>query len=291
MRETRRIVAVVVLAIALGGCVTVPDVQRLVAFSAVGGTDILARPCNGHLDDAKLDTPSPATLDGSNVRIASWNLHKGADDGWQADLARIASSNDIILLQEALLDDDLRSVLEVAGLRWQLASSFVLNGHDTGVLTAARVRPIVACTEWSMEPLLAIPKSALITRFRLSGGDATLAVANLHAINFTLTANGVYRAQFEAVRAELAAHRGPVVFAGDFNTWSDERRRVVEAVARELGLVPVAFQPDARQRFGEHEVDYIYMRGLEVVAAMAVALTSSDHNPIFATLRLKASGE
>lgn len=263
----------------------------MITLSDAGGTDIVTRQCSGHLDDAGLGVASLAALNADNVRIASWNLHKNADDGWQTDLARIASSNDVVLLQEALLDDDLRSVLETAGLHWQLAGSFVLNGHDAGVLTAARVRPMVACTEWLMEPFLALPKSALITRFRLSAGDATLAIANMHAINFTLTANGAYRAQLEAVRSELATHRGPVVFAGDFNTWNDGRRAVVEAVAHELGLVPVTFRPDARQRFVDHEVDYIYVRGLEVVTGTTIALTSSDHNPVFATLRLKANGE
>lgn len=274
-----------VLAITLTGCVIVPDAQRMITRSDNGGTDVELRPCSGRLDDARAAVASAVPLDAQNVRIASWNLHKGADDGWQADLARIAAANDIVLLQEALLDDDLESTLDAAGLRWQLAGSFTLNGRDAGVLTAARVRPLAACTQWSLEPILALPKSTLVTRFQLPGRK-TLAIANLHAINFTLSAGGAYRHQLEAVRAELATHRGPIVFAGDFNTWNDGRRGAVEAVARELGLAPVAFRPDVRQRFAGHEVDYIYVRGLEVIAATSIEVVSSDHNPVFATLRV-----
>ncbi len=285
MRDARGALAAV-LAIALAGCVIVPDAQRMVMLSDTGVAEFLLRPCDGHLDDMRPAVASAAALDADGVRIASWNLHKGADDGWQADLERIAASNDVVLLQEALLDRDLESTLEAAGLRWQLASSFTVNGRDAGVLTAARVLPLAACTQWSLEPLLALPKSALVTRFRLSGQDTTLAIANLHAINFTLSAGGAYRRQLEAVRAELATHRGPIVFAGDFNTWNDARRGAVEAVARDLGLAPVAFRPDVRQRFAGHAVDFIYVRGLEVIVAKSIEVVSSDHNPVFATLRV-----
>jgi endonuclease/exonuclease/phosphatase (EEP) superfamily protein YafD len=113
-------------------------------------------------------------------------------------------------------------------------------------------------------------------------------VVNLHAINFTLSAEGAYREQLDGVRVELASHDGPIVLAGDFNTWSNDRLAAVEALARELGLVAVTFRPDARARFAEHPVDHIYVRGLEVVDAHAVAVTSSDHNPVFATLRVRA---
>jgi endonuclease/exonuclease/phosphatase (EEP) superfamily protein YafD len=35
-----------------------------------------------------------------------------------------------------------------------------------------------------------------------------------------------------------------------------------------------------------HQLDHIYTRGLEVVASNAMEVTSSDHNPVMATLRL-----
>jgi endonuclease/exonuclease/phosphatase (EEP) superfamily protein YafD len=282
MRELRR--AAAALALLLAGCVTVPFAERLLVPTDAGAIAVVARPCGG------TEPPAPAALAPAlppTFRLASWNIHKGFDAGWPADLTRIVAADDVVLLQEAWLDDTLRATLEGAGRAWRMTGAFLLNGRDAGVLTAARAPPLAACTVRTWEPLLGVPKSALVARFRVEGRAATLAVANVHAINFTLSAQGAYREQLDAVRAELAAHEGPIVLAGDFNTWSDERVATVESVTRGLGLAAVAFRPDARARFSEHAVDYIFVRGLDVIDARAVAVTSSDHNPVFATLRVQ----
>lgn len=281
----RRLAGAASLALALAGCVSVPDAQRLIVSGDGGPVSVLERPCGIGGAGPHAIAETGALHD--PLRLASWNLHKGFDRGWQADLAWIAAASDVVLLQEAWLDDDLRGALGAAGLSWRIAGGFLLNGRDAGVLTAARATPLASCTLQAWEPLLGVPKAALITRFRVEGHTATLAVANLHAINFTLSADGAYREQLDAVRAELATHDGAIVFAGDFNTWSDDRLAAVEAVARDLGLVAVAFRPDARARFVERAVDYIFVRGLEVIDAHAVAVASSDHNPVLATLRVR----
>mgnify|MGYP002151202232 CR=1 FL=1 len=76
----------------------------------------------------------------------------------------------------------------------------------------------------------------------------TVAVANLHGINFTLGL-GRFTEQIRAVADELRRHSGPVVFGGDFNTWSAARQAEVEEVMRGLGLVPVLPTDDTRRRF------------------------------------------
>jgi endonuclease/exonuclease/phosphatase (EEP) superfamily protein YafD len=217
--------------------------------------------------------------------VLSWNLHKSENEGWDADLARFAAVSDLLLMQEVALTDDLQRVLRDAGHDWLLASSFMLHAHETGVLSAARVRPVGACVQRSFEPLLHLPKSAVITRYAMQGTEHLLAVANLHAINFTLGVRA-YRAQLEAVARELESHRGPAIVAGDLNTWSPRRFRVVRDVMQRLHLVPVLPAVDTRIRVFGHQVDYIFVRGLEVVSAQTPEVTSSDHNPVLATLRL-----
>jgi endonuclease/exonuclease/phosphatase (EEP) superfamily protein YafD len=134
--------------------------------------------------------------------------------------------------------------------------------------------------------LLRIPKAALITRYRIKGRDDTLAVVNVHAINFTF-GTGEYGAQLEAAAEALRDHRGPIIFAGDFNTWNDERSAVVRSIAHKLSLSPVNLAVDERTRFmGEHIFDWIYSRGLELLAASAWRVTSSDHNPVIASFRM-----
>ena len=130
----------------------------------------------------------------------------------------------------------------------------------------------------------------MITRYEVKGVAQRLAVANLHSINFTLGLHG-YRAQLEAIARELAGHQGPVIVAGDLNTWNPRRLEVVHDVMQRLGLVPVLPSTDTRSRFLGHQVDFIFVRGLEVVHAEAPKVESSDHNPLLATLRVAGASQ
>jgi endonuclease/exonuclease/phosphatase (EEP) superfamily protein YafD len=266
-------------------CATVPAVQHAFTLGSDGSPIGRPLPCGGgaaRADAGAIVLPLP----GPDVRVLSWNLHKNGDPGWDADLARFAARSDLLLIQEAALTDRLRRVLRDGGYEWLLANAFTLNSHATGVLSAARARPTGACVQRSFEPLLRLPKAAAIARYEVHGVADRLAVANLHAINFTLGVVG-YRAQLEAVARELADHRGPVIVAGDFNTWSPTRLAVVEDVMRRLDLVAVEPTNDGRSRFFGRHVDYVFVRGLDVVRAEAPAVASSDHNPLLTTLRVR----
>jgi endonuclease/exonuclease/phosphatase (EEP) superfamily protein YafD len=279
-----RFVGTAALAALCAACTTVPPVQQAFALGQDGAVVRQVLPCSGNDAGARGASP-PEALPSPLLRIVSWNLHKNEDPGWDADLARFAEGSDLLLIQEAELNAGLQRVLNDAGYDWLLASAFTLNGHETGVLTAARVRPASACIQRSFEPLLQLPKAAVIARYAMDGIEGTLAVANVHAINFTLGLDE-YRAQLEAIAQELANHRGPAIVAGDFNTWSPARLEVVADVMRRINLAPVPLPVDTRSRFLGHQVDYMFVRGLEVVDAAAPEVGSSDHNPIRATLRV-----
>jgi endonuclease/exonuclease/phosphatase (EEP) superfamily protein YafD len=151
-----------------------------------------------------------------------------------ATRANPSEESDLLLIQEAALTAALRRSLATAGFTWLLAGSFTLAGTETGVLSAARVAPLAACVQRSLEPLLQLPKATLVARYALGGADAAL--ANLRAINFTL-GMAEYRAQLDAVARELAGHRRPLIVGGDFNTWSDARLEAMHDVMRGLGLI------------------------------------------------------
>jgi endonuclease/exonuclease/phosphatase (EEP) superfamily protein YafD len=218
-------------------------------------------------------------------RVLTWNARKGLDAGWLTDLASFGAAHDLLLIQEARLSDPLLLMLRERGLHWALAGAFRFRDVDTGVLTATRARLDHACMLRAVEPLVRIPKAVMVTRHPFAGSSTSLLVANVHAVNFTLGTSRL-RAQLEAVAAILASHDGPVILAGDFNTWSTARRRAVEAIALRLGLRPVSPDPDGRSRFLGEPVDQIYYRGLVPAVAMAVPVSSSDHNPVIAIFRL-----
>ncbi|MFO1322465.1 MAG: endonuclease/exonuclease/phosphatase family protein [Burkholderiales bacterium] len=241
-----------------------------------------ARAARGATADARRD----GALDGSAIRIVTWNIHKQADGGWDRDLARFAGDADVVLLQEVALQGALPDILHAAGLSWVMASSFIYRDADIGVLSAARVAPVAACTLRAKEPLIQLPKSAVVTWYRLPATGRTLAVANLHSINFALTL-GAYEEQLASLADALAAHDGPIVLGGDLNTWTDARADAVRAIATRLRLVEIPLADDLRTRFLGQQVDHLLVRGVDVVSTHVIAVTSSDHNPVAAVLRLR----
>jgi endonuclease/exonuclease/phosphatase (EEP) superfamily protein YafD len=274
-------------ALAVASCVAIPNKPRALLVHDDGSVHVQTLQCPQHVEAALVATSAePAHgLDPEDIRLVTWNIHKQSDAGWQHDLQRFAEHNDLVLLQETVLDPSLRAVMDDQGMRFVMASSFLASNVDIGVLTASRVAPLANCTQRFVEPLLRIPKSAVISWFPLRGQSRTLAVVNVHAINFSLSL-GTYRSQIDAIADALEGHAGPIIVAGDFNTWTDERAAAVRALAARLDLTEVRFAPDRRSHFLGHELDHIYVRDLAPLATSAIAVTSSDHNPVAATLRL-----
>lgn len=287
---SRRALAPLALALALAACATVPTEERLLTLQPGGAIAASSQPCGTPRQAAPAPVagaaPVQAALDPQALRIVSWNIHKGEDAGWQADLARFGADHDVLLLQEAVLTPAMRAVLERASFNWHMVGAFAQGDEERGVMIATRIAPLESCTLRAYEPLFPLPKSALVARYALKGHARPVAIANLHGINFTLGL-GRFTEQLEAVAAELARHDGPVVFAGDFNTWSQQRHEILGAIAARLGLTAVAFAPDGRRRtFGLH-LDHLFVRGFAVARAEAPDVKSSDHNPILVELVLR----
>lgn len=285
-----RPVAALALAAMLAGCVTLTVEPRALLLDSDGKIEVQSLACTGPAFAARRQNgmATAQALDGNAIHLITWNVHKQGDPGWDRDLARFAAASDVVLLQEAVLQPSLREIIEGAGMRWVMASSFIYSDADIGVVTGSRKVPLATCTQRAVEPLIRIPKSGMITWYRLAGRDETLAVVNVHAINFALLLDG-YRDQLESLGKALADHPGPIVFAGDLNTWTDARDDIMRAVAQRLGMKEVEFKEDKRTLFMGKQLDHIYVRGLDVVDAEAIPVESSDHNPVRATLRVAAA--
>jgi endonuclease/exonuclease/phosphatase (EEP) superfamily protein YafD len=270
----------------LAGCVALTDDPRALIYGP-DGIEVRSLPCRAAAETARAAvtvTPAMRALDPARIRLVTWNIHKQEDVGWGRDLATFAADHDIVLLQEVTLTDPLREVLRAAGLRWVMASSFLYFDTDIGVVTASRAIPVANCTLRAVEPLILLPKSAVVSWLPIAGSARTLAVANVHSINFSLSLE-TYEEQLAGVVEALAAHEGPIVLAGDLNTWTEGRLDAVRSAAARLGLTEIPFK-EGRSRFFGRELDHILVRGLVVVTANAWAVKSSDHNPVAAELRL-----
>jgi endonuclease/exonuclease/phosphatase (EEP) superfamily protein YafD len=172
------------------------------------------------------------------------------------------------------------------------------DGSATGVLTFSPVAPLRSegiPTRWR-EVFLATPKMALATEYPLPDGTRLLAV-NVHCLNFERWGTLKFGAQLAALKALMATHKGPILLAGDFNTWNQRRLRLVTALARDLQLTEVgeftgALTTGDRQSAVVNwllgidrtlALDRVYYRGLSPLSAAVLPLTSSDHRALQVT--------
>lgn len=277
----RRVIAGVAVACVLAGCTFAPVRDDHGAPAALPAPDTLAPPVLRGAPD-EFDEDHVGALDPDAIRVLVWNVQKGGDENWIGDFRTFAADRDLVLLQEAHLHPEFVRGLAVVR-HWDLAEAWRWRRAPTGVLTASDAVPLRVDSLGSREPLLRTPKSALVTEYRLAGRDATLLVANIHAINFTVDTRA-FREQLLAIAGLLEDHDGPVILCGDLNTWGEERRAIVHAIAGDLALREVAFE-GPRKQFRRYALDHVFYRDLEPLEADVTAVESSDHNPLRVTFR------
>ena len=268
------------------GCIAIPEA----AFVVSGSDDLVlqrqANTCDSGADLARLHETG---IDPAGFSVLSWNSHKGTDDNWLGDLALYAAGVDFVLLQEAALDEGLRSGLKGLSREWLMAPAFQSREKEFGILSAGNIAAVSSCALREAEPLLLIPKMILAATYPLTGRTDELLLVNVHMVNFTIGSE-VVRRQLTAAADLIRKHQGPVVVAGDFNVWSEERELAVSGIMHDLGLQPVSFEPDNRSQFLTRRVDDVYYRGLEVTNSACHLVTSSDHNPLEVHFRVAQEG-
>lgn len=259
----------------LSGCITVPEQVQLTHNGKA------ATICKADVSTSVDSTP----LDTSGFSLTSWNIYKSKLIGWDKDLDNLHQQSDLLLLQEAHLKPGFMDWLDKNSLDWAMAHAFTLSGSWSGVLTIGKVPQLSPCAQRIHEPYLHLPKTVLISYFPLQGHTESLMVANIHGVNFTLGSNDL-SAQLQAIQEVMNQHSGPIILAGDFNTWNNRRLNTVNKLAARHSLHPVNFtikQPVGH--FG-HQLDHIYYRGLIPLHSYVTELKSSDHYPLTVTFSL-----
>ena len=277
-------------ALALAGCVSVPDTHRLARSGASAPATSVNAACDAPVTREDALPGQTAELDADDLGLMIWNIQKARSAGWSDDFLRLGMPMDILLLQEAHLTEPFSTAIRQSGFHWSMAHAFSYSGAGTGVLTASRTPASRTCLTKQAEPLLRLPKSALITWYALGDAGGELLLANLHGINFS-TGTGRFSEQLNEVADILRSHEGPLILAGDFNDWSERRSAILESLAGELGLLRLALSKDARSRHFGRPVDHVFYRGLDVLEARSETVTSSDHNPLLVRFRIPGHHE
>lgn len=214
--------------------------------------------------------------------VCAWNWQKSKQKTWADEFTALAQAADLFLAQEVRLSPCVTQYLQKAPLYWTHAASFLSlkEKHPIGVATGSYVCPEKTWfKQGAQEPLLKMPKMTLATLFPFEN-DQKLLVINVHAINFT----GLKPFEQNLARAAelLLGFEGPVILGGDFNSWSQKRRNLLEEMACAAHLTEVSFSPDTRTRCLGRTVDYLFTRGLKTLAAGVRETDASDHNPLLA---------
>ncbi len=218
------------------------------------------------------------------LEILSWNIQKASNAGWREDLASLGSRVDLAFIQEASVQAGIDGLLPGV-LHRAFARGYTTDKLETGVMTLSAGAPSMHCQLTALEPWLGTPKATAVTAYPLRNRQDRLLAINLHAVNFAFGLNDLRR-QLASLRELLAEHRGPVILAGDLNTWSGDRQALVDEFTGAHGLQAVTFEPDLRTRVFGRALDHIYVRGLKALSAEVVPVNTSDHNPLRVRLGL-----
>ena len=269
------------LIFSFNGCVVIPSKIQLVDMDMEQGLVQVQKHCiyDSPASAIKVNTELGRELDASHISLLNWNIYKGQRSNWASDFSKFIQHHDIVILQEAVLVKELYQALNRQALNWSLNTAFYYDDAEAGVLSASKVRALRRCGLRSEEPLIKIPKTMLITEYPLSDGLPNLLVANIHAINFTIGTEA-YELQIDLLTDAIAHHDGPVIVAGDFNTWSDRRMSIVERMAERLSLNAVTYKNHNRLTIFGNPLDHVFYKGLKLIAEENPRVSSSDHNPI-----------
>ena len=225
----------------------------------------------------------PSTFD-----IGIWNIWKGlGGDNFLIEYQRMVKDRHLLLFQEALLTLKLLAQYAPAGYAAHHGATYRRNdGFRDGVMTVSAVSPDeggrrILCL--SPEPVFKTTKATLVTNYKVQGAKNSLCVVNTHATLMRRPSTAVR--ELEQVIDHIAAHEGPIIYAGDFNTFSGTYVTEADRALATIGLKRVVIQGDPRSQ--TTSLDQLYVRGIEVVSAkIDTTYIHSDHFPIIAKLKL-----
>jgi endonuclease/exonuclease/phosphatase (EEP) superfamily protein YafD len=218
--------------------------------------------------------------DGFNVLC--WNVAKlSQEKDFNIYLNSIieAEKIDFLLLQE--VKEGIEKDISLADYSYVLSPNMETRNHIFGVMNAFQVacESDKALLTTAQELKYATHKSSLIT-LHLMTDQQKLLVVNLHAINF-VTARS-FKDELHYIKNQISSFNGPLIVAGDFNTWSLKRVTLLKDFAAELALEEVPFTNDKHlKKVFKKRLDYVFYRALHVEHSKIIRSKNfSDHNPI-----------
>lgn len=215
-----------------------------------------------------------------------WNVYKGQKAGiFERDFQTLGQGKDFIMIQEALVDARMPKLWQqdFGSYEWHLAQSFHYKKDlsSTGVAIGSKYTPEVVdfIRAKTREMFWLTPKLSLFSEYDI-GGKKVLMVCT-HVLNFVTT--GAFSRSLYEIAEKISQFEGPVVLAGDFNTWNFKRYMIMKSIFRDLNLEHIEFDNDQRIL----KLDHVFVRGFDLLKAeVHDSIVSSDHFPLEIKLKL-----
>ncbi len=223
------------------------------------------------------------------IKLLSWNVYKGRHrEKWREDFLTLTADKDLILLQEAMDDGWMPKVWlnDCPDHHWKMATSFSYRKNSTGVATGSRFQAsfIDFLRGKERELFFLTPKVTLASKYKFTNHE--LLVINTHVVNFTTTS--AFVRFVEELLEMVQHHKGPLIIAGDFNTWNFKRWFHLLRILAQFEIKPVEIDEDPRVL----KLDHVFTRGFRVNhAVIHDHIVSSDHYPVEVWLELSDLGD
>ncbi len=267
----------------------------MLAMSTLASSNISTKsllhkiPSINNVIDYKSNVSCPTCYFPNEFTVTAWNMYKGKNESWESDFDALLAESDILLGQEFILKDVMKDRLQTpVDEDIVLATSFVsFKKYKTGVTNISKFATslITPLRSDVKEPFIGTPKMVLSTQYELEDGRP-ITFINIHAINFV--AKRKLKKQLKQVMKHINSTTGPVVFAGDFNTNSKKKIRMMRELLTSIGFQEAVFiGRDDRMKWLGNKLDYIWYRGLELIEARVRGeVQGADHKPLQATFKV-----
>lgn len=225
-----------------------------------------------------------------NISLLVWNIHKESfHKKFKKEIQNSIETKRInfILLQEYNIKSSIKKQSNCIFEKIFTPNTITIkNDSISGVMNASKY---YSCFSKSiltkeLEPISNTPKISLISKYSLENSPLKLMIINIHGINFKLTIDA-FKRQIKDLIPFIFSHDGPIIFAGDFNTWNSTRLNYLKENMEKVKMTEVAFSKSSIKRIFGNQLDHIfytrkYMKLLD--SDLLDNLESSDHTALYA---------
>ncbi len=216
------------------------------------------------------------------IEVLTWNVLKFKRENSFLDFTSLTGKADVAFIQEAIHSAELQSkTAQSVSMDWTFFKSFCREYGASGVQTGTRYPQLDADAMLApaVEPVVNTPKVTGFSVVEISGRKVLL--INVHGLNANKGLD--FEKHMDQIVEVAAKFEGPIIWAGDFNTWSPARLTYLKNKAQSIGMVLLVPETDTRKL----KLDHILVRGFKAKSVKVLdTYQSSDHWPVTAELEI-----